>query len=170
MKTLLSIVIALAVSVASLRAAGPYHAETLEGLAGSLVTADGEPGTVDRLSEKKYLFIYFSAHWCPPCRTFTPRLVEFYNTHFKNGDFDLLFVSSDKNQNAMNEYMKGASMPWLGLKPGSAKVKALKAKYGVRGIPCLVLIDENDQVVASSYDGEKYLGPNVALRKYLSLK
>ena len=22
---------------------------------------------------------YFSAHWCPPCRGFTPQLVKFYN-------------------------------------------------------------------------------------------
>ena len=23
--------------------------------------------------------IYFSAHWCPPCRGFTPKLVEFFS-------------------------------------------------------------------------------------------
>jgi len=25
--------------------------------------------------------IYFSAHWCPPCRKFTPTFVEAYNTY-----------------------------------------------------------------------------------------
>ena len=31
------------------------------------------------LSEKKVLAFYFSAHWCPPCRLFTPVLAEFYS-------------------------------------------------------------------------------------------
>ena len=28
--------------------------------------------------EGKVIGIYFSAHWCPPCRGFTPKLVEWY--------------------------------------------------------------------------------------------
>ena len=31
------------------------------------------------LAEKKVLVFYFSAHWCPPCRLFTPVLAEFYS-------------------------------------------------------------------------------------------
>ena len=31
------------------------------------------------LAEKKLLAFYFSAHWCPPCRLFTPVLAEFYS-------------------------------------------------------------------------------------------
>ena len=27
----------------------------------------------------KHVLIYFSAHWCPPCRGFTPKLVEFFS-------------------------------------------------------------------------------------------
>ena len=31
------------------------------------------------LDGKKIIAFYFSAHWCPPCRLFTPVLAEFYS-------------------------------------------------------------------------------------------
>ena len=30
------------------------------------------------LQNKKIICYYFSAHWCPPCRAFTPVLADFY--------------------------------------------------------------------------------------------
>lgn len=170
MKHLLNIGLCLLALAAPAFAAGPYHTKTLDGMMGSLITKGGKYAETSRLSGKKYLFIYFSAHWCPPCRAFTPKLVQFYNTNQKNADFDLLFVSSDKDQAAMDGYMTETSMPWVGLKVGHHRVKQLKEKYGVAGIPCLVLLDDKDQVLASSYEGANYLGPEVALEKYLSLK
>ena len=148
----------------------PYHTKTIAGLEAALITTGGRPAAVERITQKKYLFIYFSAHWCPPCRAFTPKLVEFYNAHIQNGDFELLFISSDKGQSEMDEYMKVTSMPWVAAKLGTKKAKALKEMYGVTGIPCLVLIDENDQLLASSFEGTTYRGAGVALKKYRAIE
>lgn len=170
MKTLIKLALICFSLALPVFAAGPFHAQTTEGMASSLITTGGKAADVSRISGKKYLFIYFSAHWCPPCRAFTPKLVQFYNEMAPSGDFELLFVSSDKNQAAMEGYMAETSMPWVALKYGSPRVNQLKEKYGVRGIPCLVLLDEKDQVLASSYEGNKYVGPAAAIKKFLSLK
>jgi len=43
---------------------------------GTVVSADSA------LADKKIIGFYFSAHWCPPCRLFTPALAEFYTVFF----------------------------------------------------------------------------------------
>ena len=63
--------------------------------------------------EGKVFGIYFSAHWCPPCRAFTPKLADWYKKvkEGPNGSkFDIVFVSSDKDEKSMGEYF--AEMPW----------------------------------------------------------
>ena len=37
------------------------------------------------LSKKKLIGLYFSAHWCPPCRAFTPELVKFRDACVEKG-------------------------------------------------------------------------------------
>ena len=45
-----------------------------------LLRKNGEVVNADEvLAEKKIIAYYFSAHWCPPCRNFTPILADFYN-------------------------------------------------------------------------------------------
>ena len=90
----------------------------LENLIGSEVIYKGNEKvkTESFSGEGKVLGIYFSAHWCPPCRAFTPALAEWYKTvkESDNGiNFEILFVSSDRDQAAFDEYF--AEMPWKAL-------------------------------------------------------
>jgi len=64
--------------------------------------------------------IYFSAHWCPPCRGFTPELAKFYKQmKEKVGDkLEIVFVSSDRVEAEWKQYF--AEMPWLSV-PFSAR-------------------------------------------------
>merc|ERR1712005_34799 len=79
--------------------------------------------------------IYFSAHWCPPCRGFTPKLAEIYNDMKAAGKkFEIVFASSDRDQTAFDEYY--AEMPWLALPYSDRATKdALSKKFKVQGIP-----------------------------------
>jgi len=64
-------------------------------------------------TDNPVLGLYFSAHWCPPCREFTPILAQFYE-RFKattNGRrFEIVFVSSDYDEEAFQQYIN--EMPW----------------------------------------------------------
>ena len=44
-----------------------------------IITKSGKKSTSEVVVGKKVIGIYFSAHWCPPCRQFTPLLSEFYS-------------------------------------------------------------------------------------------
>jgi nucleoredoxin len=75
-------------------------------------TPTGESKNLKDLSGK-IIGLYFSAHWCPPCRMFTPKLVEFYKKHSSTKNFEIIFLSSDNNEASFNEYY--STMPWLSL-------------------------------------------------------
>merc|ERR1711907_530194 len=62
------------------------------------------------------LLLYFSAHWCPPCRGFTPKLVEFFSKlEKKYPDASIAFVSSDKDSKAWASYYQSMGENWLSL-------------------------------------------------------
>ena len=47
----------------------------IENLLGKKVQGkEGEVSTADWVKPGKVVGLYFSAHWCPPCRGFTPKL------------------------------------------------------------------------------------------------
>ena len=127
----------------------PWLAATLKAdffgdLAPSLIQAKDGKAEPFKVGEKpKFTAVYYSAHWCPPCRAFTPKLVEWYKSFkAKHSNFELVFASSDKDEAAMLDYMKETDMPWPAVKFGEKKAAGLD-KYAAGGIPYLVLIDEN---------------------------
>jgi len=109
-----------------------------------LVSKAGPVKTVDAVADADVVGIYFSAHWCPPCRGFTPSLAETY-TKMKDAGlkFEVIFVSSDRDQGSADGYY--ADMPWLMVPFENREQKdSLSKKYGVSGIPTLVLVDGKD--------------------------
>merc|ERR1711934_1100299 len=122
-------------------------AEAFSTLFGSqLVAKSGTINTNDALAGKKLVMIYFSAHWCPPCRGFTPMLAEKFSKTAEANGIAVVFVSSDRDQAAFDQYYD--EMPWYALLFSERDLKQkLSEKYGVRGIPTLVVLDDKGELV-----------------------
>ena len=112
-----------------------------------LEAATGEPLPAGHLRSLDYVGLYFSAHWCGPCRGFTPGLADWYATHVASGalaaktgkSFDIVFVSSDHSVGEFDAYR--AEMPW---KAAAYALRGLEAELSricaVKGIPTLALV------------------------------
>ncbi|CAK0879327.1 unnamed protein product [Prorocentrum cordatum] len=101
----------------------------LEELFGTeLLTKEGPKKTSEVLGGKRAVLVYFSAHWCPPCRGFTPVLAQAYEAH-SQGDVAVVFVSADQTQPQFESYF--GSMPWCALPFSAGKIKSkLNTMYG----------------------------------------
>ena len=93
----------------------------------------------------KFVGLYFSASWCGPCRSFTPKLVKFRDQHIEN--FEVVLVGSDGSDKAQANYMKKYNMPWLALKNQSESARNISLSLDVEYIPYLVVLDPNGNVV-----------------------
>ncbi|PQQ17680.1 putative nucleoredoxin 2 [Prunus yedoensis var. nudiflora] len=98
----------------------------------------------------KTIGLYFSAHWCRPCVNFTPRLISI-NQKIKEQmlvdgeDFEIVFVSSDRDQASFDSYFD--TMSWLALPFGDPNIKQLVKHFDVKDIPCLVILGPDGKTV-----------------------
>jgi nucleoredoxin len=100
---------------------------------------------ITKKAKGKHLGLYFSAHWCPPCRQFTPRLAKWYNEGLKD-KLEIVYCSDDQDQGQFDEY--SAEMPWLKLKFSKREEKELITKaLGVTGLPMLVVLNPDGSVL-----------------------
>jgi len=119
----------------------------VELLGKTLVSKDGECSTADAL-EGKTVGLYFSAHWCPPCRGFTPKLAEWYPA-LKAKGLEIVFVSSDQSVAAWKEYF--AEMPWLAMPYANRAIKdKISKQFTVSGIPTLVILNANGELITTN--------------------
>lgn len=73
---------------------------------GALVDKNGTPYNAELLKECKIFVLYFSAHWCPPCRQFTPILAEQFRIYRQTSSKAMvIFVSGDRSFQEQLNYM-----------------------------------------------------------------
>ncbi len=119
-----------------------------------LVNARGSRVSAADLEGKK-IGLFFSAQWCPPCRTFTPRLIEAYEAMQEAGNpFEVIFISHDRSENDMYRYMRDYKMPWLAIRYDDDKREELRKQHGIRGIPSLIIVDDAGETISTDGRGE----------------
>mmetsp|Transcript_25071 Transcript_25071/g.49050 ORF Transcript_25071/g.49050 Transcript_25071/m.49050 type:complete len:210 (+) Transcript_25071:1-630(+) len=126
------------------------HGNILPGVLSHLTTSlRDEYGNAvggDELSDK-IVGLYFSAGWCGPCRAFSPVLKKFHEEYMD--DFRVVFVSMDRSERDMVEYIKGKGFLQVDYKSKSRT--ELIAKCSVTSIPSLVIVDGNSgEVITTS--------------------
>lgn len=119
-----------------------------------LISTNNEIYHTDLIKDK-IIGIYFSAHWCPPCRVFTPKLVDFYNKlHRNEKSFQVIFVSLDKDKESMTNYMQDMNMPWLAIEYNNPKREALIEQFKIRSVPILIIISDKGKIISDNARSE----------------
>jgi len=139
--------------------------EMVQQLLGAKLLKGGEEvDTATAFEGKKAVALYFSAHWCPPCRGFTPQLAEWYRNSLSDKGLEIVFVSSDRDDESFNDYYK--DMPWLALPFSDRERKAsLSKKYKVQGIPTVIILNCEDGSLISS-DGRSAISKDPTGEKF----
>ena len=125
-----------------------------------------QPLPTASLAGIRYVAVYYSAHWCPPCRAFTPKLVAAYKEiKAAHPEFELIFVSSDHDEDAMKTYMRETAMAWPALRFGqNASARTLQRPNYENGIPNLVFMTADGKELATTFTlGGDYAGPGQVL-------
>ena len=90
----------------------------------------------EALGGKEFVLLYASAHWCPPCRKFTPMLANWYKG--VRDHVEIVFLSADHDANGFSGYFK--THPWMAVDFDDDARDSLMAAIKVSGIPRLVVL------------------------------
>jgi nucleoredoxin len=161
--------LAAALALLAAPAAGGTFTDSLEGKLVRLENGKVKKVPKGHLAEKKVIALYYSAHWCPPCRAFTPGLAKDYaKLAAAHPEFELIFVSSDRNEKAMEEYMAWGSMNYPALEFGAKERNKTISGLAARGIPYLVVVDADGKELAGK-GGEDWVHPSAIVPRLQKL-
>jgi thiol-disulfide isomerase/thioredoxin len=129
---------------------------------GALV--DGKPFDPASLAGKVVL-VDFWATWCGPCVAEMPNILAQYEKYHAKG-FEVVGISLDQDREALTSFIAEKKIPWpiLHEKEGGGE-HPLASFYGITGIPQLILIGRDGNVITLNARGEKLAEQLAALFK-----
>ena len=119
----------------------------------TLTTPDGKQVSLYSVKGKLKI-IDFWASWCNPCRQANPEVVEIYKEYHPKG-LEILGVSLDNNQEAWVKAIEDDGLTWNHVSDLKGWENAAAQLYGVNSIPHLLVLDENNQIVARNLHGQE---------------
>ncbi|XP_065057621.1 uncharacterized protein LOC135685567 [Rhopilema esculentum] len=118
------------------------------------------------LANKTVVVCYFSAHWCPPCRQFTPMLKMFYED-LEDSPLAIIFVSSDRDEASMKSYFADHGAYYAVPYSDNELSTALKQNCEVQGIPKLAVVDKSGKMLNGDGRSDVAKGkPSEAFKKW----
>ena len=114
---------------------------------GQKLLADKGSKTVDVsvLDAVPVVALYFSAHWCPPCKMFTPLLATHYAAiNAGQKQLEVVFVSADQSEDEFKNYY--AEQPWLSVQFDADNLGDIADKFEVTTIPALIILNKDGTV------------------------
>jgi thiol-disulfide isomerase/thioredoxin len=152
------------------RAADPRLRATAQAAAGALrrLSLPGQPielegplldGTAfDQAAlAGKVVLVDFWATWCGPCVAEIPRVRELYRRYGPRG-FEVVGVSLDEDREALEAFVTEKEIPWpiiVDARPEDGGRPLLAGRYGIRGIPTMILVGRDGRVVSLSARGRR---------------
>lgn len=102
----------------------------------------------------KYVLLEFWKSGCPGCRKENKNLLKEYET-YKEKEFEIISISSDKNKDHWKRANNKDSMTWVSLHDTNIKDGNVGIRYGVTLIPSNFLIDPRGRIIAKDLKGSK---------------
>ncbi|MFO0816321.1 MAG: redoxin family protein [Pirellulales bacterium] len=96
----------------------------------------------------KVVLVDFWATWCGPCIREMPNVKALHEKYSARG-FDIVGISLDQDLDALAEFNNQHKLPWTTL--AGEENQELAKRYGVRGIPTMMLVDKQGKVVGVAH-------------------
>jgi thiol-disulfide isomerase/thioredoxin len=104
----------------------------------------------------KVVLVDFWATWCGPCVAEMPNVLAAYEKYHDRG-FEVVGVSLDEDPRAVEDFVEERKIPWpilYGHEIGGWD-HPLAKKYGISGIPAVILVGRDGKVVSLNARGEQ---------------
>ncbi len=102
----------------------------------------------------KIVLLDFWATWCGPCMAELPTLKRIHNDFGKREDFLLVSLSSDFDKAALERTIKDKQLQWHQVYGPGSGGDELSTAFGVRAIPCTILVGKDGKIAAVGLIGE----------------
>jgi thiol-disulfide isomerase/thioredoxin len=113
----------------------------------------GEPVSLHSI-QAKVKIIDFWASWCGPCRQTNPSIVELYKKYHDKG-LEIIGVSLDQSKENWEKAIQDDNLTWVQVSDLKYWQNEAAQLYCVSSIPHMLVLDENNVIVAKNLRGEE---------------